>query len=145
MYCGQRTSLFGIDGALLAPILLLQSSLLVAAPLGAQSAWTKVPRFPNQCYSDKDTFDADIQAARDAMAQAHVRQSDINAALKAKADNLDDATKQSKVQHGVRRAVHQVDHRASAYHSTAEIEEVGYYMGYVAGVFARRRVPLRYP
>lgn len=79
------------------PILLLLSSLLVAAPLGAQSAWTRVPPFPKQCYSDKDTFDADIQAARDALGQAQLRQSDINAGLKEKLDNVDAATRQSKM------------------------------------------------
>jgi hypothetical protein len=79
------------------PIFLLLSSLLVAAPLPAQSAWTRVPRFPSQCYSDRDKFDADLQTASDAMEQAFVRQSDINAALKEKADNLDAGTRQSKM------------------------------------------------
>ena len=82
------------------PILLLLSSLLVAAPLGAQSPqspWAKVPPFPSQCYSDKDRFDADLQGARDAMAQARTRQSDINDGLREKANNLDAATKQSRM------------------------------------------------
>lgn len=78
----------------------LAFSLCIAAPLAAQNPpnpWARVPVFPTQCYSEKDSFAADLQAALDALGADLERQSTVNQGLKDQLARLDPATKRARM------------------------------------------------
>jgi hypothetical protein len=68
-----------------------------AVPLGAQSAWSRVPAFPKGCFQKDDTFTRDADRVLDEITQATYKQDEANAAVKAKFDEIDGGTRQSRM------------------------------------------------
>src|SRR5688572_1746643 len=77
------------------PALLL--SIVLVAPLGAQSLWSRVPAFPTACYTKNETFAADVEKARSDLDAAITRQAEVNAAVKAKQQALDMGQQQARM------------------------------------------------
>jgi hypothetical protein len=69
----------------------LLPTLLFVAPLAAQNPWAVVPAFPTACYTEGDTFPAQIEAAFGANQDALGRQEEITQKLDDQLHALDDA------------------------------------------------------
>ncbi len=76
------------------PTLIGLSTILIGAPLSAQSAWTKAPPLPKGCYRGQglDTFDADVDKARTSLEADIETQEQINKRLRDQVFNMDPAT-----------------------------------------------------
>lgn len=74
------------------PTLIGLSTLLVGAPLLAQSPWTKAPPLPKACYRTQDTFEADVEKARTSLEAGIEIQEQINKRLVDQVMNMDPAT-----------------------------------------------------
>ena len=70
---------------------------LVAAPLPAQDWLSKVPAFPEACYSQQDKFLEELEKLSNELQESISTQAETNAALKAKLDELDGGERQSRM------------------------------------------------
>ena len=64
--------------------------------LAAQGAWSKAPAFPTECYQPATFFDAAQKVMND-LADAIKTQTETNASIKAKLNELDGAAKQQRM------------------------------------------------
>jgi len=76
---------------------LILMSLCTAAPLSAQNPWAKVPALPTACYTKGEPFGAEVQKAIEEGEAAIAAQKETNGAAKAKLNELDMMTKQSRM------------------------------------------------
>ncbi len=67
-------------------------------PPAAPSPWTKVPPLPTGCYSSRDSFAKDAEAAIEAMSAERNRQEEINRSIEDAVKNLDPMEKQRRMQ-----------------------------------------------
>lgn len=70
---------------------------VIAGPLSAQNVWNQVPAYPTACYTEADSFDEAVDALQVSLSAAIERQRVTNEGIRSKYDNLDDATRQSRV------------------------------------------------
>jgi hypothetical protein len=124
----------------------LAGATLLAAPLGAQSPWSKVPAFPKGCFQQGDTFARDADKALEELTQATYRQEEANAAVKAKLDEIDAGTRQSRMMTFLQKdpanaAKYMQDMTAgAAKQQTAELKAVTEYLGAARLIFDLRLV-----
>ena len=72
-------------------------ALLVPSALAAQNPWSQVPELPTACYTNNETFAADVEKARSEVDATITRQDEVNAAVKAKHQALDMGQQQSRM------------------------------------------------
>ena len=74
------------------------SAMASGAPPAVPSPWTKVPPLPTGCYSNRDSFAKDTDAAIEAMSAERTRQEEINTSIKDALNNLDPMEQQRRMQ-----------------------------------------------
>ena len=88
-------------GAMMTPRLattcLLLVTLCAVTPVSGQNPWAKVPALPKACYTKGEPFGAEVDKAIEEGEAAIAAQKETNGAAKAKLNELDMMTKQSRM------------------------------------------------